>query len=167
MPQIQSAFVDDATYPEFPRPHAAHVGLLRLANQAIPSAAWTSVAWDVHENAPTNLTHVLGATTITVQVAGNYLCSYSANFATNAVGGREARVSRNGSVLADGDQFAFEQYAASGGHMQLSGTCVVKLNVGDFVELSVFQGSGGALDLGQGNMDSLTRMSMTLLRPGF
>lgn len=167
MPQIQSAFVDDATYPEFPRPHAAHVGLLRLANQSIPSTAWTMVAWDVHENAPTNLTHVLGGTTITMQVAGNYLVCYTVNFLPDVTGGREARVSRNGSVLNDGDQFAVDQYLPSAGHMQLNGTAVIKLNVGDTLELSVFQSTAGALVMSQGNMDTRVRMSISQLRPGF
>lgn len=87
---------------------------------------------------------------LSVTTAGIYAISAGAVFATNATGTRQVAVFLNGTTIIGGNSVP----AVSGGGTVVGAHVLYALTVGDYLELSVFQSSGGALDV-----------SVTTMRP--
>ena len=102
-------------------------------NAALDLIRGTNIAWD-------------GSSKLTVSKKGLYDCRYSINWASSAVGAREAALLVNGSLAV--------RYGWSGGAAEPTaafssantGGAIIPLNAGDFVQVNVVQSSGGALN---------------------
>lgn len=80
----------------------------------------------------------------TCQVAGKYMLTGGVTFASNGTGARYARWRVNGADVSGGGT---SMPGISGDQALLPArTVIVALNVGDYVELWAYQGSGGNLD---------------------
>lgn len=117
--------------------------------QSISNSSWTTVAFNaenfdtgnMHDNSTNN-----SRLTIPVNAAGVYLIGTNVQFAANATGIRGIRFK----YTSSGTQTFGENYvnAVSGGNPTFTGsTMLVSLLASSYVELEVFQSSGGALDL--------------------
>lgn len=113
----------------------------RNSNQTIANFTWTLVTWTVRTYDPLNM-HTGTNNYITVPVPGLYVINFAAVFASNSAGNRGLSLSRNSTVL--GQLF---DYATSGGTWYNEITISRKLDANDQIKASVFQSSGGNLDL--------------------
>ena len=131
------------------------------ADQAIPTATWTKLALD-EEKFDTGGFHdnVTNNTRLTVPIAGRYLFHGSNQFIANATGLRLMRVLKNNTTVI-----------AECGGWPGDGSVGTRCNVvgmealaeGDYIELQVWQNSGGDLD-SQFPDDFAPRFGMTLLQ---
>lgn len=115
------------------------------ANQSILDTTYTTLTFDTelwdHADFPM---HAAGnPTRLTAPVAGKYLVSGSAEFASNATGLREVVLYFNGTTIHTRVQIA----ALSGAVTVLNITDQLSLAAADYVELRVRQTSGGALNV--------------------
>jgi hypothetical protein len=76
----------------------------------------------------------------TCQVAGLYLVSGIASYTTNGAGWRAVRIQVNGSSTVHGS--FVKTLPVSGGSSAVGTTCMVQLNVGDYIEVQGNQNSG-------------------------
>lgn len=96
----------------------------------------------------------------TAPAAGKYLLTASYGFDANATGTRYMLFKKNGSFLFRGGAVS---NAISGVDTFLNLSLLEPLNPGDYVELSVFQSSGGALD----SADTFSTPTISVHRIGF
>lgn len=112
--------------------------------QSIATATVTALAFDserfdndsIHDVTTNN-------SRLTCKTAGKYLISGSVTFASNATGFREVYIRINGGVSIA----LVNSPAISGASTRLHVSTLYALSVGDYVELLVYQDSGGALDV--------------------
>lgn len=117
-------------------------------SQSIPHATNTAMEfndadeWDTDDfhDPSTNNTRL----TVPTGLAGKYLVAANCCFSPNATGVRTLGVRINGST-----RVAQVQTPVSSGtyHTELSISTIVELNVGDYVEFTVYQGSGSSLTI--------------------
>lgn len=111
--------------------------------QSTSTGGWTVMTFDTetvdtyggHSNSVNNSRY-------TAQRAGYYRVTGTASFATNSTGSRGCRISKNGSVVTGSGQLV------GAGTLNAVVACaatLVFLAVGDYVELSAGQNSGGSL----------------------
>lgn len=120
----------------------------KSAAQAINNGASTTVSWNqedwdtdaIHDNATNN-------TRLTCKTAGKYGVWANIHWATSASGSRGLGVLINGITV-----HSFNYPAASTLDPEVGAYCEVQLAVNDYVEIQVYQNSGGALNLS--NVDS-------------
>lgn len=119
----------------------------RTTAQSIPSATWTAVTFNAERYDTANMHSTSSNTsrlTVPSGAAGVYQFTASAVFAANGTGGRLIRLRLNTGLVIGGEFL----YPTSGTY--LTGMLAVaeyKLSAGDFVEVEVYQDSGGALNL--------------------
>jgi len=114
-------------------------------DQSIGAGAFTPVAWDqedidvgdIHDNA-------VNPSRITVSKPGDYLLIADIQFDASAAGNRGVRFAKNGVVLA---QTEIVRSAVGGTDTFLDKASFVRLAADDFIEVEVFQSSGGGLDI--------------------
>jgi len=115
------------------------------AAQSIPNAAYTSLAFN-SEDFDTDALHDLAVNNsrLTATIPGKYRISANISFEENAAGFRLAAIRYNGVQLA-----AQQTIPSIGGaiYTSLSLTTTLDMAVGDYVEVRVYQSSGGALDV--------------------
>lgn len=92
--------------------------------------------------------------------SGKYLVVGIVQYAANGTGNRRARVSKNGTLIA---QSSHEATSTAAEVSAVEVACLVDLAPGDYVELSAYQTSGGALAVNGGS--AATQFSMTYLGP--
>jgi microcystin-dependent protein len=104
------------------------------SGSSIAIAGWSAADFD---------THGAFATTgiFTAPIAATYRVSATVSFAANAVGSRYLEVRKNTSA----EVTLANQIASSSIGNILSGTCLVKCNAGDTIQLYAYQNSGGTL----------------------
>lgn len=116
------------------------------AAQSIPNNAATVLTFDLERVDPFGMhSPSTNPSRVTVPEPGWYSVAGHVTFAFHATGYRRAQLSLNG-VSA----LAYQQVPAvtdAGHNTRLSVNDVVYMNAGDYIELSVFQLSGGALDV--------------------
>ena len=115
----------------------------KSANQSIPNATVTTVTWDT-EDYDTDTMHdnVTNNTRLTIQTAGKYLIVAQSNWASNNTGTRIARIRKNGvDYLA-----SFEQPSNLANEASAAVSLVANFIAGDYLEFTVYQDSGGALN---------------------
>lgn len=125
--------------------------LTRGAAQAINNTTDTAVIW----TASTRLSGAFSWTSgtnpsrISVIAAGSYLFNFTASFAPNAVGGRAVWLSKNGVIVGTATRFGMTHSVNNGAgeNWTASGSALVEMAVNDYVEVWVWQSSGGALNL--------------------
>ncbi|BEP14819.1 hypothetical protein acdb102_31300 [Acidothermaceae bacterium B102] len=106
------------------------------------SGAWTAMTLDTElldgDNAHSTTTNTAR---FTANTTGWYLVTANCEFVANSTGGRQIRITVNGtSTLASGSVPASTAYAVNCSTM-------LRLVVGDFVQAEVLQSSGGSLAL--------------------
>jgi hypothetical protein len=126
---------------------AAFVGaaIYRDVATAISNATWTTITWDTEDydtdgfwaSSP-NATRV----TIPSGKGGKYLFNFSACFASNASGVRLCKLQKNGTDILFGNWIG-----ASGDFLTINGSGVLNLSASDYIEMQVYQSSGGNLNI--------------------
>jgi hypothetical protein len=111
-------------------------------SQSIPSSTDTILDLGA-EDYDTNTMHdnVTNNSRITIKTAGYYQIGSYIVFAANATGIRSFQIKKNGNAARINTQ-----NAPSGGDCQTMGSCVLQLNVNDYIQLQVYQNSGGTLN---------------------
>lgn len=125
-----------------------------ISNTTETSISWTAEAFDVG-----NLHDLLtNPTRFTVPTGGDglYFVGAQAQFAASATGIRSVRIFVNGSLVAQHDSTA-----GTTASLSFQATALLSLVAADYVEIKVYQSSGGALDL---NGSSETETFCTLIR---
>lgn len=121
-------------------PIATHV--YRTTSQSIPNATWTTVSFSAAISDPWSRWD--GATACYAQYAGYYQVSVRGTWASNATGVRMLAIVRNGSDYVDTQ----EMTAVNGLDHHMSTSCLVYLSAGEYVQMRVYQNSGGAMNIG-------------------
>ena len=120
--------------------------LRRNANQSIPDNADTDVNWTTaYEQTGSGLKWEAGTTPsrITCVTPGYYEFNFTAAFDPSAAGIRAAWLLKNNTT----PRYSMIDLPNNAGSIWLaSGSAVIKMNTNDFVQLILFQNSGGALD---------------------
>jgi hypothetical protein len=120
------------------------------ANISIPNAAWTSLTFNTNrlDQGTSTSQHSTSSNTsrLTCQQAGMYVVTGHIEFAANASGDlRAAAIVLNGTTFLGIMQLP--GVASGSDATRLTITTTYYLNIGDYVELSVEQNSGGALNV--------------------
>ena len=124
----------------------AGCSLSKSAAQSVSNATWTAISWDLenydtdafHDNS-TNNTRI----TIPAGKAGKYLIASNLFNPSNSTGSRLIRFQKNGADIYYGDW----QRANSGHSTSTIGSQVLNLAVADYIEVNLFQDSGGGLNV--------------------
>ncbi|NUP18428.1 MAG: hypothetical protein HOZ81_20555 [Streptomyces sp.] len=122
--------------------------------QSTSTGGWTTLTFDTH----TDDTYGGHSTSVnnsryTAQRAGYYRVSGTASFATNSTGSRGCRISKNGSVVTGSGQLVG---AGTLNAVVACNSMPVQLAVGDYVELSAGQNSGGSLSTNNSSESACT-----------
>lgn len=117
----------------------------QAAVQSIPNFAWSVVTLDTTQTDPyVGHSNTVNSSRYTAKAAGWYTVCGVAALTANGTGGRAARIQVNGSPIAGGAN-GFSLPASGNAVAVATPTRDVFLNVGDYVETAVWQGSGAAL----------------------
>ena len=123
----------------------------RSTDQTIPTGTWTAQSFDtvIFESKPSGASSQWSAsypTRLTCVVAGFYLVIAHARFYYNSTGSRGINLLKNGVGLVGN---LYQTLATSSDNPALQIADMVNLAVGDYIETSVFQSSGGNLNTNQ------------------
>lgn len=128
----------------------------RVTAQSIPNNAFTNTTFTAEQFDNDNMANLgVDATRLIVNTAGLYLVIWQARFDANSTGERAARATTTALPLNGALR---SQTVASPDQTHLAGQILVHCAVGQEIRLSVFQNSGGALNLNTGFL-SATRMT--------
>lgn len=124
--------------------------------QSIPDNTVTAVTFNA-EDVDSAGGHSTSTNTsrYTAVYPGWYRASPAASFAANATGARALEVSRNGTLI-NGSGVIVPAMTGGISHRMAGRTIMSFLNVGDYLETSVFQNSGGALNTAVGGVEQST-----------
>lgn len=114
----------------------------RAANQSIPDNASTFISFDTEEY-DNSLAFSPTSTTITIQETGIYSIAANCSFAINGTGVRFMDIFVN----ANRESGSYHFTAGSGTPAALSAALIKSCTAGDEIKLSVYQNSGGALNI--------------------
>ena len=112
-------------------------------NQSIPNASFTKVT-AFTEIFDTDNAVSSGTFTVPTGKGGKYFITASTNFTANATGQRIMSFYKNGSQEARLSSAPGEDTGNNAGN---TGSALIELSEGDYVELYVYQNKGGALNL--------------------
>jgi hypothetical protein len=119
----------------------------KSANQSIPNATFTSVTWDAEWTDSNNI-HSTSTNTdrFTVQAgqAGYYFISVNTNWQGSAVGARQLIFAKNGTLNYGEPKNGTPN---AGGELSMVNSAFLNLAVGDYITVSAYQTSGGALNI--------------------
>jgi hypothetical protein len=119
--------------------------VFKSAAQSIPNATWTTLTFD-SESFDTDAFHSTSTNTSRITIpsgkAGKYSVQWQVVYVQNSTGNRNTRLTVNGSNAAYGTWIN----AVVGDPTSISASALLNLSAGDYVELLIGQGSGGALD---------------------
>lgn len=153
-----------AGLPSWATPSSGNLVGCRVTNSAvvsIPNTTVTSLTFNT-ETYDTDAFHSTSSNTDRITIpagkAGYYLINYNINYAANATGFRNNAIKLNGGSTIDAVAYikGFSDDANS-----LAGTTVYYLSVADYVSLSTYQNSGGAL-----NTEATGRTYFEVIRMG-
>jgi hypothetical protein len=135
------------------------VRLTKSATQSLANNTGTKITWDT-ETYDTDGFHSLVTNTSRITIpsgkAGYYSITATGAFGANATGQRYFAFYKNGTM-----ELVYARNAGySAADLAASGTAILNLAVGDYIELEAFQNSGGAL---QFNDNPLTQFSAQYL----
>lgn len=118
--------------------------LRRLANaQTVANSTWIAVTWDTEVQDDEGYFSVAANDRVTIPVSGWYACNGSVAWDSTTTGSRLIAVLVNGD---SSNQFGRAQYVStSSGFM--TATAFIYLTAGQYVQLAVFQDSGGTRTL--------------------
>uniref|UniRef100_UPI002ADE41EC hypothetical protein n=1 Tax=Bellilinea sp. TaxID=2838785 RepID=UPI002ADE41EC len=122
---------------------------IRTTAQSIPNNAWTAISFTqaLTDQRPSGISAQWSSgtpTRITCQIAGSYYIYGNVLFSANTTGARMVGIRRNGTTI-----LAVTTANPVGGGLATILNLSVKLDlvVGDYIELMVFQNSGGNLNI--------------------
>lgn len=125
--------------------------LRKSVAQSIPNATWTSITWDTEDFDQGGL-HSTASNTerITIPTGGDgtYLVIGQIRIAVNATGFRSVRILKNG--VASNSFFCYSSIEANVVDADVTIIKFIgfgKLVAGDYIEIQVYQNSGGALNV--------------------
>lgn len=128
------------------------VSVNRSTNQSIPNSAVTAVSFDAenYDDGTAAGMHesVTNPTRLTCQVPGVYMVSAYGRLANSTTGVRQINIRLNGSIVVSTLTIP---PSGSGFGDDLPVVAQLKMNVGDYVEVTIFQTSGGAVNFQTGN----------------
>ncbi|MDP9102189.1 MAG: hypothetical protein M3N21_08610 [Actinomycetota bacterium] len=134
--------------------------LRQTVQQSIPNASWTALNWDT-VGIDVDTLHTGTSSQLIPPIPGWWALVADAATASNATGQRGLRPVKNGSALFGRDFGP----PASGFSTGLHYACEIDFNGStDYVEVQVYQSSGGALLTG-GSTEDPGRISLKYLRP--
>lgn len=118
----------------------------RGSTQLIGSGSSTAMSWTSadYQRAAADMWIVGDPTKITIKTTGKYIVTAFASFVTNTTGYRQFTIRKNGTT-ADTDATMVNSGGADETGTSLS--CQMSLTAGDYLELLVFQNSGGNLNI--------------------
>jgi hypothetical protein len=145
-----------------PAPHTCRA--YRSGNVSAASGAWSTIDLNAEDgDNPGWHDNVTNSSRITVDRDGTYLIHWGAAFSADATGIRCGRVLIGG-VDAGLNSASVYQAATPSFTCNLGNSAVVTLSNGDYVELAVYQNSGGNLNvLGSAAYNSATFLQVTRL----
>jgi hypothetical protein len=122
--------------------------VIRTGTQTVPNNAWTAVSFSeaTFDDRPSGLpAHWDGGTRLYCRVAGTYYVYGNVMFNANTNGDRMIGIRLNGSQF----WFASNTRALASATLSviLNVSGIIKLNVGNYIELMAFQSSGANLDI--------------------
>lgn len=131
---------------------ASPVPQVRVTNsavQSIPNSTLTALTFDTEtfdSGTPSNNMHDTGSNTsrLTCRVAGLYQITGLVEFATSATGVRIAALKLNGTISLPGGTVSVQSSSGTPSITQI--TTSYRLAVSDYIELIVWQNSGGSLN---------------------
>jgi len=148
--------------PAAPTLNAVAVQVNKSGNQSINNSTVTIVTFDT-ETVDTDGFHstVTNTDRLTVPAgkAGKYLVVATANFAGNVTGLRQLLLYKNTTQIAEN----VIPVNSNGGSTNANAQIIVDLAVGDYMSYSVWQNSGGALNIQGGSFGVYTQFGMTYL----
>jgi len=122
------------------------VRVYRSTSQSIPNGSWTAISWDSirYDRGPAVHWNVNQPTRLTCQIAGTYIVWAGVQW-NNGGGGniRAAQIYLNGSIYLGAGGIRGSLQTAD--YQNSNTPTLVSLNVGDYIELIVWQDSGAAL----------------------
>lgn len=137
------------------------VGVYDSADQSISNATYELMTWD-SEDYDNNGMHNNSSNTgrLTCQSDGLYLVEFKINFATDTNGNRRVMLRKNaaGSSAGGTNQGVWYETAIASDNTTVSGGRGIALNSTDYVELFVYQDTGGALNVSSGASVSFFQM---------
>jgi len=127
----------------------------RGSDQTIPDNTWTTITWlNSRYNVGPGTDLMWSSTTnpsrLTAKVAGLYLVYGYVGFDTNATGQRVVEIYENGST----ELVVTKVVPSSTDFASATVTCLYPLAANDYVELRVYQGSGGDLNVRGSSRDT-------------
>lgn len=127
----------------------ARVQVMHNTTQSITSSTWTALLFN-SEDHDTGGMHSTSSNTSRLTVpsggaAGAFLLHAAAAFAANATGVRGIRFRKNGGALSG--EFHVQGFSVSSVGPLIQMSTLVVLAAADYVEVEVFQDSGGALNV--------------------
>lgn len=135
--------------------------LWKSTNQSINTATYTAITFD-SENFDTDNYHSTSSNTSRITIpaglGGKYLITFTAGFTANATGIRGSALYKNGVQT----HITFQLSASSAADHFFAGSQIMNLSAGDYVEIFLYQSSGGALDV-KGLSDNATTFSCQYL----
>lgn len=120
-------------------------------SQSIPNATFTSVTWEVEWTDSNNIHSTTTNTdrfTVQTGQAGYYFISVNTNWQGSAVGIRQLIFAKNGTLNYGEPQNGTPN---AGGTLSMVNSAFLNLAVGDYITVSAYQTSGGALNIEGGN----------------
>lgn len=137
--------------------------LVQTSAQSIGTGAWTGVTFGV-EVFDTHSGHSTSSDTsrYTAQVAGTYMVLGRGGFVPNSTGRRGVRITKNGVVVGGSANFT---QTSTGDVWANSASAMVHLDVGEYVEVQIYQDSGGNLNSSGASADVNPSMQLWLLAP--
>lgn len=127
------------------RPRVVAARLRRTINQSIPNNTDTAIIFNSTqiETIDTMVDLILFNTRITAPAPGYYLAGCNIRWVTNATGFRSATVRLNGSTPITAERLDPTATQST----DIETTTLYQMNTGDYIELIVYQNSGGNLDV--------------------
>ncbi len=123
---------------------------LRLAaDQSIPNTTVTKLSWDVVEFQRGSIYSGANPTRLTAPVTGKYRVITNIEWKSNSTGERTSGVT----LSAGGVRMDFQSQGSINGGGNLSGTGLIFLNGGEYLEVHVYQSSGGSIKVHGGAKD--------------
>jgi hypothetical protein len=115
--------------------------------ESIPNNATTQLTFDSeHWNTDNNHSTITNTSRLTCQTAGIYIVVAQAAFAANVTGTRIIYINKNGDYVNPWCTFN-SNYALQNTGFSMELVTILQLNVGDYVEASVYQNSGASLNI--------------------
>jgi hypothetical protein len=155
---------DGSTWGDVGSTVPARCRVSKTADQSIPDNAPTVVTFDAEQFDTAGMhDNVTNNSRITIQTPGVYLIVGQASWATNASGRRDLSFKLNGNFASGSGPWGTLSKPANAGFDAANISQVAVLAAADYVELSVFQSSGGALNLKGGASDTGTCLTVIYL----